>query len=469
MTLKNKLIGGSIIIALMILVGGLTGWRGISQIDHEIINLLDTHGRSLHGVSVMSQGRQAIEHLESSLLIPETLADESEKARLLKKLEDAWIYAKKGAATYESSRRRSQDDEAVWAELKTAWKHWEKEQTDFTQFIKDGKQSEALVVVRDHAVRVGMLLNQLSNIQMQYVGEAEQTGQNLALHQKWIAVTVTVFGIGLTVLFGFFFTRSITGPIKKTIQELLGMGSQFAAISGQIAVASQNLVQGTSEQARAAHNVTADMNELAGIVRKTTDDIVNAKISLDPANEKGMRAFDLIVQANRSMKKMKESSEEAGKIIKTINDIAFQTNLLSLTASVEAARAGEAGEGFTIVAEEVKTLAKNSTEAVRDTSNCIEKTIQYIDKGREMAKASMSKFIAYGNASMTIPAFMEAASERTQKQIQGIDQINESIREINRMAENNAAGAQEEASAAQEISAQAQIMGDIVRRMSSII
>lgn len=211
------------------------------------------------------------------------------------------------------------------------------------------------------------------------------------------------------------------------------------------------------------------MSDLTAAIRQNANDIQTLNKTLETTTARGLEAFDVLSRTNKAMKKVKKSSEDTVKIIKTINEIAFQINLLSLSASVEAARTGEAGAGFTIVAEEVKNLAMHSTEAVKDTSACIEQTTQLINKGSDLVKASLVKFIAYGAVGQEITVFTATASEVSQKQAQGIEQINTSIGEINRMAQNNAASAQESASVAEEINTQAESIKEVVEKMAKMI
>jgi methyl-accepting chemotaxis protein len=468
----RKIIGGFFLIAMVISIGGFAGWYGMTRIGHELENVSETHFKGVYSVGGMAEGQQAILRLERSLLIPQSFGNESEKGRLLTMLETTWHQVEEANRRYESLVH-AKDEKTVWEELKPAWELWKKDHAAVMQFVKDGKREEAVAAAagqaKESADRAGLLLTALWDLNLKYAEEAKMAGEREALRQKVTAVVFSMIGVVLVVAFGFVLTRAIKGSMERIMKELSGTGIQFAASSSQIASSSHLLAEGTAHQAQTAQETSAVMDKLAQLVRQNAEEVDHVKKTLDLTNERGMIAFELLAQANRSMKKIKQSSEAAEKMIKTINEIAFQTNLLSLTASVEAARTGEAGAGFALVAEEVKNLALRSMEAVKNTSDCIEQTIRHIDRGRELVKASLSKFIAYGTTGQDITVYVETTKDVTRNQAQGIERINASIGEISQMAQRNATSAEEAAAVAEEINAQAEAMKNIVDHMTELV
>jgi methyl-accepting chemotaxis protein len=164
-----------------------------------------------------------------------------------------------------------------------------------------------------------------------------------------------------------------------------------------------------------------------------------------------------------------KTSEETGKIIKTIDEIAFQTNLLALNAAVEAARAGEAGAGFAVVADEVRNLAMRAAEAARNTNGLIENTIKAVKQGNELTSATREAFRENVIVAGKVGQLIDEIAAASQDQAQGISQINKAVSEMDKVTQETAAGAEESASASEELTAQAEQMKGYVSNLVAVI
>jgi methyl-accepting chemotaxis protein len=470
--LSTKLIGGFMIMALMLLFGGLVGLFGISQVDSRLKDISDVHFPGIYSIGLMNEAQINIKRVGSSLLTTESLNKTSEREQLLRNLDEAWSRAEKGWKNYDALPRTA-EIETIWSKLKPEWEIWHKNQNEFTALVKEGKRDEASALfaggLSDSFGKTEKLLRELSDTNLKQAAEARESGNTRALWMKMMALVGTIFGIIIAIAFGIFFSRSITIPINRVIAKLTDTSAQFAEAANQISISSNHLAEGTSLQASAAEEVSAVTEELKVSNQKVTDDVHALKNMLGPTTTIGMDVFNMQKQTKKTMKLIKKSSEDTAIIVKAIEKIAFQTNLLALNASVEAARAGEAGTGFAVVSDEVRGLGARSTEAAKNTVALIDQTIGIVTSGSGFVDMSTRKFVEYGTISFQLGPFTEAAAGVAKKQAAGVEQVNTSIAEISKTAQANAASSEEAASVAQETTAQAMMMKSIVEELAAVV
>ena len=190
----------------------------------------------------------------------------------------------------------------------------------------------------------------------------------------------------------------ITRPIKHAIDGLNIGTEEVSAASSQVAAASQQLAEGTTEQAAAIQETSATLEETSSMVHQNRENTQEAASLAKKTKQFAEKSTWDMHHAMAAMEELKGSSNEIGKIIKVIDEIAFQTNILSLNAAVEAARAGDAGKGFAVVAEEVRNLAQRSAQAAKDTTVIIERNIELSGGSVENARHIQSAFVTIGDA-----------------------------------------------------------------------
>ncbi|MFZ5586164.1 MAG: methyl-accepting chemotaxis protein [Thermodesulfobacteriota bacterium] len=267
----------------------------------------------------------------------------------------------------------------------------------------------------------------------------------------------------------FLVARSIARPINRYTRELDGAAMQVAAASGQVAGSSQSLAQGTSEMAANLEQSSASLEELASMTRQNAENSNQAKGLMDETTDLAVKANASMKDLRAAMQKIQQASQDTGKIIKTIDEIAFQTNLLALNAAVEAARAGEAGAGFAVVAEEVRNLAMRAAEAAKNTASLIEQNIQNIKIGTDLVVVTDEDFDRVEEHSHKVGQLISEIAAASSEQSQGIEQLNKGVTEMDKVTQQNAAGAQESAAAAEELSAQAVTMRSVVAQLVGLV
>ena len=209
--------------------------------------------------------------------------------------------------------------------------------------------------------------------------------------RNFIFILGVVFACA-TAGFVFFFSRKITDPITQAIRHLKVSAHQIAGAAGQVAESSQMLAEGASEAAASIEETSSSLEELSSMTRKNAENAGHSKSLMGEAKQIVENVSRNMNEMASAIVKVTNSSEKTGKIIKTIDEIAFQTNLLALNAAVEAARAGEAGAGFAVVAEEVRNLAMRAAEAAKNTSELIENTISGIHNSNELTGLTQAAF-----------------------------------------------------------------------------
>ena len=290
-----------------------------------------------------------------------------------------------------------------------------------------------------------------------------------AYHLSWIIFIIGIVFLVVAVVAVSFFARGIAVPIGHVANDLGDASEQVAAASSQVAAASQSLAEGASEQASALEETSSSLEEMSSMTKQNADNAAQAKALTMEAKQIVDKVGDQMSRMVTAIQDVTKSSEETGKIIKTIDEIAFQTNLLALNAAVEAARAGEAGAGFAVVADEVRNLAMRSAEAAKNTSSLIENTIVTVKNSRDLTEQTQEGFKENVAISGKIGQLIDEIAAASSEQAQGIGQIGKAVAEMDKVVQQTAANAEESASAAEEMNAQAVQMNGYVANLLTIV
>ena len=258
--------------------------------------------------------------------------------------------------------------------------------------------------------------------------------------------------------------RKIKDSFNDTLSTLSRSANQVSSGSDQVSSGAQALSQGATEQASSVEELAASINEISNNINQTAHQAQEASGKSMQVGQKAGESNERMQDMLQAMADINSSSGEIGKIIKTIEDIAFQTNILALHAAVEAARAGAAGKGFAVVADEVRNLASKSAEASKNTAALIENSLQAVENGKNIADETAQSLQDVIADIQVASSMMDAIARAATDQAESISQITLGIDQISSVVQTNSATAEESAAASEELSGQAQILNELVRK-----
>jgi methyl-accepting chemotaxis protein len=254
-----------------------------------------------------------------------------------------------------------------------------------------------------------------------------------------------------------------TSNLDQAMRQVLIGFEDVNSAAGQISSGSQALSQAASQQASSLQEISSSLQELSAMTKQNTANTGEARGMSENTNSSTGAGIENMRRLSEVIDRIKISSDETGKIVRTIDDIAFQTNLLALNAAVEAARAGEAGKGFAVVAEEVRNLAMRSAEAAKNTAQLIEESAKNAVDGVDVNNVVASNLENINAQVGKVKEVINEIAAASEQQKQGIEQINSAIEQLNELTQQNAASSEESASTAAELSHQAESMMTVVK------
>ena len=258
--------------------------------------------------------------------------------------------------------------------------------------------------------------------------------------------------------------QEISNDLNKTMAEIKTSAKEVNAGAEQVSSGAQGLSQGATEQASSIEELSATVNDISEHIKKTAENTRLANTEAQNAGKEVSHSDKQMQQMKAAMENINQKSGEISKIIKTIDDIAFQTNILALNAAIEAARAGVAGKGFAVVADEVGNLAQKSANAAKDTTMLIEETLQAVEQGTVLADSTAESLQRVVTGAGKVTELVNQIAEASVEQSRAVEQVSTGIDQISSVVQSNTATAEESAAASEELSGQANILNELVGR-----
>jgi hypothetical protein len=361
-------------------------------------------------------------------------------------------------------------DQAHAAALRQRFDEWKALHTQIVALGDAGRVAEALETLNKKATPLFRSAeDSAQSIASQMFRATDEA--TLSLSASWSRTLTAIVIVVALVVGGLvaWLVHSINGRLRGMSRELGDGGQLVVEAAGQMSASAQSMSQGATEQAASLEETSASMEEIAAMTRTNADNSQQAALLMAEAARVLDQSNQSLADMVGAMSSIKESSNRVSKIIKTIDEIAFQTNILALNAAVEAARAGEAGMGFAVVADEVRNLAQRSAQAARDTTSLIEGAIASSSEGSQRVAQAAESFAAITERVTEVKRLVDSVSVASGQQAHGIDQVLQGIRQMEKVTQTTAATAEESAAASERLSAQAGLTMRLVERLESMV
>jgi methyl-accepting chemotaxis protein len=438
--------------------------------------------QSIYSLLTLSEAQTAIDSAENGLL--DRNASLAERKSGYDRIAGAWQRIAAARKIYEPLAQTAQEA-VLWKQFVPTWEQWK---TDHEAFIALSKTydptvenyrrsneiykkmtAQALVVnsVTFHAAE--QLLSKLVGANTLLATATTQTAIRQATSLKALILSGMILGVLVALGLGLLITRSLVKILTSTAKDLSEGSEQIAAASTEISEASQSLAEGASEQAASLEETSASLEQIANMTKRNAENALSAKDLAKETREAAETGSGNMQEMIFAMGDIEISSRNISKIIKIIDEIAFQTNILALNAAVEAARAGEAGAGFAVVADEVRNLAQRSATAAKETAEKIEDSIAKSANGVALSGKVSESLMQIVSKARQVDDLVAEIATASSEQNQGIDQVNLAVSQMDKVTQINASTAEESASASEELSAQAAGMRDLVADLQLLV
>ncbi len=471
--IRVKLALGFICMILFLGIIGLAGYLSTRNIWHYLDEIYAVRLPGVENLLEFDRNLNRCLVAERSILFVDVRSDFFKT--LSKDYDDNLRNAQENLNRYKALPLSSEEG-ALLSQVEQAWEEWQdiskqavearrrdtregrREALDLTL----GVGQEKFVKLEDSLAKLTQL-----NLMMAEAGHREAQG----IYRYTSHTLLGVIGAGLLVGLALMWIlgRGINKPLHRAIRDLTAASDQVAVAANQVASSSQFLAQGSSQQAASLEETSASLEEMASMTRTNADNASQAKALMKKSDQVVGDADQAMGDLTASMAEVSTASQETAKIIKTIDEIAFQTNMLALNAAVEAARAGEAGAGFAVVADEVRALAMRAAEAAKNTASLIEGTVNKVKEGTQQVDKAAQAFSQVAETTGKVKDLVEEIAAASSEQAQGVEQVNKAVNEMNQVTQQVAANAEESASASEEMSAQSKQMKGVVGELVVLV
>jgi methyl-accepting chemotaxis protein len=471
MSFKQRLLGGfgaMLVLGLVLGIGAILVTRDLSSDVNRAVNVT---GRQQYQAGLVNAGASEMASCERAGVLASVLGDKAHAEDYQRRFASAADGVKKAMAEL---RRLAEDGES-----RTQLEGLEQQaglvqqaHEEQRQAIANQQMDSALNIFSQKAqprleeiARLATSVVERQNAELALVSANAETK---TARIRWAAVALALLGsiAGIAV---FLVVTKANGSLTSLAGRLAEGAEKVAEAAAQVSGASQSVAQGATEQASSLVETSASTEAVVSITHQNADHAMKVADLVQKSESGASEVHQTLDRMVEQMKEIDASGNKIARIIKVIDEIAFQTNILALNAAVEAARAGEAGLGFAVVAEEVRNLAQRCAQAARDTAALIEESIQTSRDGNSRLDQMAGAVRAMTESSTRVKELVDRVNVGSQEQARGMDQIQTAVAEMETVTQKNAAGAEESASAGAELSGHADYLRSLVREMREMV
>ena len=472
--MKTMTIGTKISLACLVLVAltitlGTVATLNIGSITADVHSIVEgslpgTYSMGLLAELVNGQKVAMLEHIASDT--PEQKSQAEFQIADLQTKFESW------SKSYERTVRTAKTRE-LFEKLAPLQTRFNGVWANIAPLSRAGKTKEAMAIWRGEALAASREMAALTNEmaeQRRSFGEEEGNAAIAAGESsRFWALSILAFSVACGGFLVFFIVRGVNYSLSRAVTELSEGAEQLSSAAGQVSGSSQSLAQGAAEQAASLEETSASSEEMSSMTRKNAENSQQAAVVMHAVSQRVDEANCTLADMTMSMQEIGASSGKISKIMKVIDEIAFQTNILALNAAVEAARAGEAGMGFAVVAEEVRNLAQRSAQAAQDTAALIEDSILKSGDGSKKLGDVAKSIQAITEGAGKVRTLVDEVEASSREQAQGIEQISKAVAQMDTVTQRTAANAEESASASEELNAQSHALMAVVKRLQAMV
>jgi methyl-accepting chemotaxis protein len=467
-TISRRIIAGFVIMVLTaVALGGFALWRltGLAQ------NIEDLADHTLPRLLTLREfANQSRDNLVWTLQVEPGSSEQN--TQLEQKIAAGTARRDELLKTYEGMIADG-EDRRLFEEVSRGRNAMTASRTRALELLRENKTDEAQKLLQEAVIPDYEKYFKAIDLEVDYNAKAGNARANAGKRAALLSVRLIegslILVLLLASLLAWLIIRSTNHALANITQNLDQGSLQTASAARQVSMASQALASGASEQASSVEETSTSLEEMSSMVRATAENAEKAKGLASEARSMAQNGSRTMSEMTHAMAAIDESGAEVAKIVKNIDEIAFQTNILALNAAVEAARAGEAGAGFAVVADEVRSLAQRSAAAAKETADKIEVAIASSRKGSQCTTKVEESLIQIAEKVTSTDSLVAEIAAAAREQAQGIEQINTAIAQLDKISQSNSASAEESASAAEELDAQAATLKDQVAKLRQLV